>query len=50
MKDLGDYRKSYEKSELIESLIPEDPINLFNTANGLIGALGNNKSQKKNDE
>jgi pyridoxamine 5'-phosphate oxidase len=30
MKDLGDYRKSYEKSELIESLIPEDPINLFN--------------------
>lgn len=29
MKDLGDYRKSYEKSELIESLIPDDPINLF---------------------
>lgn len=29
MKDLGEYRKSYEKSELIESLIPEDPINLF---------------------
>jgi major vault protein len=27
-----------------------NPINLFNTANGLIGALGNNKSQKKNDE
>ena len=25
-----------------------NPINLFNTANGLIGALGN-KSQKKND-
>lgn len=30
MKDLGDYRKSYEKSELLESNIPEDPINLFN--------------------
>ncbi len=29
MKDLGNYRKSYEKSELLESLIPEDPINLF---------------------
>ncbi len=30
MKDLGDYRKSYEKNELLESTIPEDPINLFN--------------------
>lgn len=30
MKDLGNYRKSYEKSELLESNIPEDPINLFN--------------------
>lgn len=30
MKDLGDYRKSYEKSELLENNIPEDPINLFN--------------------
>lgn len=30
MKDLSNYRKSYEKSELIESNIPEDPINLFN--------------------
>ncbi len=29
MKDLSDYRKSYEKSELLESMIPEDPINLF---------------------
>lgn len=29
MSDLSNYRKSYEKSELIESLIPEDPINLF---------------------
>lgn len=29
MKDLSEYRKSYEKSELIESAIPEDPINLF---------------------
>ncbi len=30
MKDLGNYRKSYEKSELLEKNIPEDPINLFN--------------------
>ncbi|TDD95907.1 pyridoxamine 5'-phosphate oxidase [Flavobacterium cellulosilyticum] len=30
MKDVGNYRKSYEKSELLESNIPEDPINLFN--------------------
>lgn len=30
MKDLGNYRKSYDKSELLESTIPEDPINLFN--------------------
>ena len=30
MKNLSDYRKSYEKSELLESNIPEDPINLFN--------------------
>lgn len=29
MKDLGNYRKSYDKSELLESNIPEDPINLF---------------------
>jgi len=30
MKDLSNYRKTYQKSELLESLIPEDPINLFN--------------------
>ncbi|MEI7508810.1 MAG: pyridoxamine 5'-phosphate oxidase [Flavobacterium sp.] len=30
MKDIADYRKSYEKSELLETNIPEDPINLFN--------------------
>ncbi len=30
MKDIGSYRKSYDKSELLESTIPEDPINLFN--------------------
>ena len=30
MKDLSDYRKSYEKSQLLETTIPEDPINLFN--------------------
>lgn len=29
MKDLSNYRKSYEKSELTEANIPEDPINLF---------------------
>src|SRR6186713_1484398 len=29
MKDLSNYRKSYEKSELLESSIPDDPINLF---------------------
>ena len=29
MSDLSNYRKSYEKSELLESQIPEDPINLF---------------------
>jgi pyridoxamine 5'-phosphate oxidase len=30
MNDLSNYRKSYEKSELLENTIPEDPINLFN--------------------
>jgi pyridoxamine 5'-phosphate oxidase len=30
MKDLSDYRKTYDKSELLETSIPEDPINLFN--------------------
>lgn len=30
MKDLSNYRKSYDKSELLEASIPEDPINLFN--------------------
>ncbi len=29
MSDLSNYRKSYEKSELSENKIPEDPINLF---------------------
>ncbi|MBL0013043.1 MAG: pyridoxamine 5'-phosphate oxidase [Flavobacterium sp.] len=29
MNDLSNYRKSYEKSELLEQMIPEDPINLF---------------------
>jgi pyridoxamine 5'-phosphate oxidase len=29
MKDLSNYRKSYEKSALLEYQIPEDPINLF---------------------
>ena len=29
MEDLGNYRKSYEKSELLENTIPEDPMNLF---------------------
>ena len=30
MKDLSNYRKSYEKSALLENTIPENPINLFN--------------------
>ncbi|WP_310560026.1 pyridoxamine 5'-phosphate oxidase [Flavobacterium sp.] len=30
MEDLSNYRKSYEKNELLETDIPEDPINLFN--------------------
>ena len=30
MKDLSNYRKTYEKSELLENNIPQDPINLFN--------------------
>lgn len=29
MKDLSNYRKSYEKSALLEHQIPEDPISLF---------------------
>jgi pyridoxamine 5'-phosphate oxidase len=29
MKDLSDYRKSYEKSELLENTIPNDAIQLF---------------------
>ncbi len=29
MKDLSDYRKVYNQKELLESQVPEDPINLF---------------------
>lgn len=29
MEDLSDYRKSYEKSQLLETEIPQDPITLF---------------------
>ena len=29
MKDLSNYRRSYEKSQLIETGIPEDPVTLF---------------------
>ena len=29
MKDLSDYRKSYEKNQLLETNIPENPISLF---------------------
>ncbi len=29
MEDLSDYRKSYDKSQLLENAIPDDPINLF---------------------
>ena len=35
MKELGNYRKSYGKSELLETNIPEDPINLFNRNSAL---------------
>ena len=31
MKDLSDYRKSYEKQELLESNCPENPMELFQT-------------------
>ena len=31
MNDLSNYRKSYEKSELLEHSIPADPINLFHS-------------------
>jgi len=30
MNDLSNYRKNYDKNELLETTIPEDPINLFN--------------------
>lgn len=30
MEDLSNYRKSYEKSQLLENSIPVDPIDLFN--------------------
>lgn len=30
-KDLSNYRKSYEKQELLESICPENPIELFQT-------------------
>lgn len=30
-RDLSDYRKSYEKRELIETKVPEDPLSLFQT-------------------
>lgn len=29
MEDLSNYRKSYDKSQLLEGFLPEDPINLF---------------------
>lgn len=29
MEDLSDYRKSYDKSQLLENTIPENPISLF---------------------
>lgn len=30
MSDLSQYRKNYDKSELLEGELPEDPMNLFN--------------------
>ena len=40
MKDLGTYRKSYEKSELIESEIPSLPLDLFNKWFAEVEAFG----------
>jgi pyridoxamine 5'-phosphate oxidase len=30
MEDLSNYRKSYDKSGILETSIPENPISLFN--------------------
>jgi len=43
MKDLNDYRKSYEKGELLETNIPEDPMNLFNRWFHEVEASGGNE-------
>lgn len=45
MSDLSDYRKSYEKSELLENTIPEDPINLFNKWFHEVEELGDGRDE-----
>lgn len=44
MEDFSNYRKSYEKSELLEDAIPEDPINLFNRWFHEVEDFGNSNS------
>ena len=45
MSDLSNYRKSYEKSELLETTIPEDPINLFNKWFHQVEELGDGRDE-----
>lgn len=45
MNDLSNYRKSYEKSELLENSIPEDPINLFNKWFHEVEELGDGRDE-----
>ncbi|WP_432222040.1 pyridoxamine 5'-phosphate oxidase [Flavobacterium sp. TMP13] len=45
MSDLSNYRKSYEKSELLETTIPEDPINLFNKWFHEVEELGDGRDE-----
>lgn len=45
MSDLSSYRKSYEKSELLETTIPDDPINLFNKWFHEVEELGDGRDE-----
>lgn len=45
MSDLSNYRKSYEKSELLENAISEDPINLFNKWFHEVEELGDGRDE-----
>ena len=44
MEDLSNYRKSYEKSQLLENSIPVDPINLFHKWFHEIKELGSHET------